>query len=147
VRYSRFGVVFLFLFLSDFLTKQLAQRTLTFFDEVSVLPPVLFFNLVHNYGAAYGIFQYQRVFLISITLLVFVFALNLFFSADSSSRMRWGIVVLLSGAVGNFSDRVVYGYVIDFIDIRILPVFNIADMLINVGIVLIVLSQFKFGRR
>ena len=60
-----------------------------------------------------------------------------------------GYSLLLSGAIGNLIDRIIYGYVIDYLDFRILgynyPIFNFADMCIVIGLVLIIIFGGKYG--
>ena len=128
--------------LIDQVTKYWAESTLSFY----VAKPVtsfLSFQLVHNYGAAYGIFQNQRVFLLLVSLMVGVVCLMWLKRADNSFWMTLGLAFILIGAWGNFLDRLLLGYVIDFIDIRIFPVFNVADMSIDAGIACLVMDMVK----
>jgi len=117
----------------DQLTKYMAQSHLTFYKPLAVFKG-LSFQLVHNYGAAYGILQNQRLFLLTVSVVVMAVCFVWFNKIATTKWSRWGLVLLLIGTIGNFMDRVLLGYVIDFIDIRIFPVFNIADMAIDAGI-------------
>lgn len=131
--------------LADQLTKNWAATTLKFLEETVIIPKLLSFQLVFNYGAAYGIFQHQRVFLLSIT--VFIIALGLLF-AKHIVQSKWsliGLALIMAGALGNFIDRASLGYVIDFIYIHIIPNFNIADMSINAGVSCFIIEYFAHG--
>ena len=100
-------------------------------------------TLVHNYGAAYGIFQFQRTMLIMVGVLTVLGVMAYLLREKRVGLFQLGLAILLAGAVGNLVDRIFWGYVIDFIDIRIFPVFNVADMCIDGGIGLILLDMFR----
>ncbi len=113
-----------------------------------------FFRLtrVHNTGAAFGLFQSQS-FLLTIIALVGVAALLLYvfffhhrfpFLGNWLGKLALGLV--LGGAVGNLVDRLRFGYVTDFIDIGIWPVFNIADTAVTVGVILFAYSLLSLTR-
>ena len=111
-----------------------ATHHLSFYAGVKIVPGWLDFQLVHNYGAAYGIFQNQRLFLVVFSVLVLALCIRFSHLIVTSEWSRWGLVFLVGGAIGNLIDRLLSGFVIDFINIHIIPVFNIADMCINIGI-------------
>ena len=121
-------------FLLDQVTKIWAQLTLSFYEPVTIIPHALVLQLVHNYGAAYGIFQHQRwpllVFGIAVIIGMFIYRHTL----ATSIWSKWGLTFLIIGTCGNVFDRLVRGYVVDFIYIYIFPVFNIADVCIDIGI-------------
>ena len=131
------------LFALDQGSKFFASKTLVFFEPKMIVKPFLAFELVHNYGAAYGIFQNQRLFLLAVSVFVIVGGIYFASSLIESQWSEWGMIFLLSGALGNFSDRLVFGYVIDFIDIGLFPVFNVADMLINAAVICFVVEMFR----
>ncbi|RAP37285.1 signal peptidase II [Candidatus Marinamargulisbacteria bacterium SCGC AAA071-K20] len=134
-----FSIVILGILIDQY-TKILANKTLSFFLPKVIIPKLLSFHLVHNYGAAYGILQGQRTFLLTVSVLV-IFICVVFSRVIATSRWsKLGLSFLLIGAVGNFLDRAFLGYVIDFVDIKIFPVFNIADICIDIGIGFFVLE-------
>ena len=100
---------------------------------------------VQNYGAAFGILQEKRIFFIIITslvILLIIFYLHRNFNS-LSNLAKFSISMFLAGAIGNFIDRIRLGYVIDFLRVNLIksydfPVFNIADMFIVIGTILIV---------
>lgn len=136
-------VLFIFIgVLIDQASKHIAQNTLSFFKGLHAIPNILNFQLVHNYGAAYGILQHQRLFLLLVSLAVIIFSVLFTKKIATSTAAKYGLLFLLIGTVGNFIDRLLFGYVIDFIDIHIFPVFNIADISINIGIGFFILDIF-----
>lgn len=122
------------LVLLDQMTKLWARQALSMYSARSVISPLLEFQLVHNFGAAYGIFQNQLFFLIGVTILVLAGCWIFRRQLITSPWSEWGVTFLVAGAVGNLIDRASVGFVTDFINIQVIPVFNIADMCINIGI-------------
>ncbi len=118
----------------DQYTKIKAVERLSLFEAKTIIPKVLNFQLVYNYGAAYGILQHQRVFLTVIGCGVVIAILAGYKHIATTRFSTWGTHFILIGAVGNLIDRISAGYVVDFIDIGLFPVFNIADICIDVGI-------------
>lgn len=113
-----------------------------------------FFRLtqVHNTGAAFGLFQGQS-FLLSIVAMigiavVLVYALVIYrgFPLLDNMPNRVALGLVLGGTVGNLIDRLRFGYVIDFIDFRVWPTFNIADSAVTVGVILFAFSFLSVVR-
>src|SRR5437660_1171540 len=115
------GVVLL-----DRLTKNFFSGFLGLNESISVIPHVLFFSLVHNTGIAFGFFRdCGIVFIIIPVILTGLLIYNVYFYRNSPQLSRTYIVafsLILGGAVGNLIDRIVLGYVVDFIDFRVWPV-------------------------
>lgn len=126
----------------DQLTKIWAVRNLAFFQEKIIVPKVLSFELVYNYGAAYGIFSNQRLFLLTLSIVIIGLALVFSKHLIQSKWSLYGLLFILAGAAGNVIDRAFLGYVVDFIYIRIVPNFNVADMLINIGAFCFIAEMF-----
>lgn len=103
-----------------------------------IFPDVLHISLVHNTGTAFGLFQDANLFFIFLSIAVMIYLLFLVRNAAHARQSvhDWlPLILLLGGAGGNLTDRIRLGYVVDFIDIRVWPVFNLADSCISVGIV------------
>lgn len=100
---------------------------------------------VENYGAAFGILQQKRIIFIIITTLVLAFMLVFLYRYYSRLTLmaKFSISLFIGGAIGNFIDRVRLGYVVDFFRVNIFnlydfPVFNVADIFIVCGTILII---------
>ncbi len=143
----RKGKIFLLvlsIFIFDQITKFLALKFLAPDRVIKILP---FFNLVYieNTGTAFGMFKFLGSgFFIGISFIAICFLLYMTFK----DKKNWFIYALIiAGAIGNVTDRIIYGYVIDFIDIHVggfhWPAFNIADSAISIGIVLFIYQSFK----
>lgn len=132
----------------DQLTKAWVSATLRLYEDISVLP-FLDITLVHNTGAAFsflsGASGWQRWFFVALALAVS--AAILVWLGRIGRGQRWvpaGLALILGGALGNVWDRLVHGYVIDFIDVYYRswhwPAFNVADSAITVGAVILVVD-------
>ncbi|MDD5019362.1 MAG: signal peptidase II [Candidatus Omnitrophica bacterium] len=142
----------------DRLTKSAAEISLSSLDTLAVIPGIFHLTLVHNTGAAFGLLRGGSVVLVAITFLcvaaIFLFLkvprfLKVFFGldhVDAGLCLAFGLI--LGGAVGNLIDRLQFSYVIDFLDFRIWPVFNVADSAITVGAGILFLKMLfsKNGR-
>jgi signal peptidase II len=142
-----FTPAILVLFL-DQLSKHLAAKNLILNQSVPIIKGIFHLTLIHNRGAAFGILKNQAPLFIFISL----FAIILIYFNLKKSRNKENIVfnislaLILGGALGNLIDRLFLGYVIDFLDFRIWPVFNVADSAITIGAILLGYSILKSGR-
>ena len=103
-------------------------------------------DFVKNYGAAFNIFSGNIIFLSFTSVIFSIILIYLILRKNNTKFINYlSYSFILAGAVGNGIDRLVNGYVIDFINLNIInfPVFNIADISINIGFVLILYSFFK----
>ena len=115
-------------------------------DTVPLWSGVFHFTYVINTGAAFSVFSGQVDILrwvslvVSLLLIIFVY-----YSPKLNLIEQLGYGLILSGAVGNGIDRFLFGYVVDFLDFRLInfPVFNVADVTINIGVVLLLLATFS----
>lgn len=138
-RYAQFLII-AFVLVLDQLTKFLVVRHVPYLGEVRITS---FFSIVHgrNYGGLFGFLSQHEaakyIFLVLPILIIFFLIYYVFFGREASSR-RIALTFVLAGALGNVYDRVVQGYVTDFLDFYYgtyhWPAFNVADMAINFGI-------------
>lgn len=122
----------------DRVTKIFFTRTLTMGESWVLLPNILHMTLVHNTGIAFGMFKNQGIVFIIIPVIMIALLLYNFYhykyNNEKLSRLYViAVSLIIAGAIGNLVDRILFGYVIDFIDLRIWPVFNIADSAITIG--------------
>jgi len=106
-------------------------------------------NYVRNYGAAFNIFEGNRLFLSSISIISSVILIYfIFFRGRLNLFDRYGLSLILAGSLGNGIDRIIKGYVIDFINLKLFdfPIFNIADISINIGCIILIFNYFKFKK-
>ncbi len=138
-RYQYIFSVALVVFVLDQLTKHFASRIK---ESIPIIKGVFHLTLVKNTGATWGILQDQQVFLTLIS--VFIIMLVFFFLKEFEDKLsiNTALAFLLGGTFGNLIDRLTKGYVIDFLDFRIWPVFNIADSFVFVGALFLIYYLF-----
>ena len=113
---------------------------------------LIFFSIdfIKNYGAAFNILSGSRILLSTVSIF---FSLLLIFFILKNKRNKtielFSYSFILGGTIGNGLDRILKGYVVDFINLNFInfPVFNIADVSINIGFILILYNIFKLGRK
>ena len=148
MKFHHWLILAVLIVVADQVTKQLAEHLLRYGEPVAVIPS---FNLtlLYNKGAAFSFLNsaggWQRWFFTAIALVVSV--VIIVWLKAASNEQRWtpaALVLILGGAIGNLIDRVLFGHVIDFIQVYYQtyywPAFNIADSAICVGAAILLLS-------
>lgn len=147
-------IAYLILSFLVFLLDQFSKKVIYTFFTLNESIPIIknFFNItyIHNKGLVFGIFSNTQnkfvILLISILSLAALFFLSVYFFAinTKSKLFSFGFSFVLGGAMGNMLDRLIQGYVIDFLDFYIgkyhWPTFNIADTFICIGVLLLFLD-------
>lgn len=119
--------------------KQWAVLALSNIDTIPVIKDVLHLTYVENRGAAFGIFKNSKWFLLVLTSLIAIAALVLLISGKLKNKLAvTSMTLIVAGGVGNLIDRIARGYVVDYIDFRLInfAVFNFADCCVVVGTIL-----------
>ncbi len=143
--YIIYGLIFIFFLAIDQITKYFAVALLQDNSSVHLIGNFLRFTYVENRGAAFGILQNQRLFFIISTVVLVAFLIYMIvFNKKVTTATKLTLSLILSGAIGNFIDRLRLGYVIDFVDVRFgdfydFPVFNVADSCLVVGVIILVI--------
>ncbi len=129
----------------DQITKIFAVANLKDADAFVLIDNVLEFYYLENTGAAFSLLEGGRIFFLIITVLIVGLCCFFYIKLAYSSAeykffgMRIALVLLISGAIGNFIDRIRHGYVVDFIYFKPInfPVFNVADIYVSLAAVLL----------
>lgn len=138
----------------DQLTKWLAENAFTYGERVNIFPS-FDLTLVYNTGAAFSFLAsgtgWQRWFLIAVAIAAIFFIAWLLKHEHKRTLTALALTLMLSGAIGNLIDRVWHGHVIDFLLFYrhhwYFPAFNVADMAITVGAVLLVFDEWRRWRQ
>ena len=131
-------IIILSIILLDQLTKYLARLFLEFSEPKIIIENIFHLTLKKNTGAAFSILQ-ENNFLLLIAGIIITIGLFYYLSQTEKTEVL-PIAFIIGGAVGNLIDRAWHEGVIDFIQISIWPVFNIADMAISIGVLLLVIT-------
>jgi len=137
----------IFIVLIDQFTKYLMFYNYKIFQNKDF---VLFrLDFVKNYGAAFNILSGSRIFLSLISILFSILLVYLIFRKNTLNSIDlYSYSFILGGTIGNGIDRIYKGFVVDFINLNIInfPVFNIADISINIGFIFLLYNIFKNNR-
>jgi len=133
---------------ADQLTKHVILSSFTPGQSLPVIPSVLHLTYIQNTGAAFGLFRGMTAILAVLSFIAAAWIVR----ELRVGRMRhdariWALALVLGGAAGNLIDRIVYGYVVDFIDLLIWPVFNVADSAITLGVLWLLIPALLQRRR
>ncbi len=133
----------------DQLSKFLIAKNLFLHQSVPVISGIFHITLVRNRGAAFGMLKNQ-IYLFILTSIAAIILIFLNLKEQRGKRFdiySLSLSLILAGALGNLIDRLRFGCVIDFLDFRIWPVFNVADSAITIGAVLLGWSILKTDKR
>ena len=144
-RLTIYSMIFLII---DLIVKIIVVNFMKVYDTIKVIPNFFSIMYVRNTGAAFSILEDSRLFFIIITFIALI-CIYLFLIKDKilSKFQIFCYSMLIGGIIGNFVDRVIYGYVVDYLSFNIFgynfPVFNLADMFIVVAIILLILNEVR----
>ena len=121
----------------DIITKKIVVTQMDLYEEIPLINGVFHWKYIQNRGAAFGMLADRReVFLVISMVAIFVMAVYLIFTR--SDRIWWmvGIGMLVGGGIGNMIDRILLGYVVDFMYVALIDfaVFNVADCFVCIGV-------------
>lgn len=132
----------------DRIIKSLLLLNMDMGDSITIINNFWNITLISNTGAAFSILSSNTPFLIIVSLFTIILIYFLFIKEQelkNYQKILYGI--LLGGIIGNLIDRIIYGAVVDYLDFNIFgynfPVFNLADIFIVVGVILIIIDVFK----
>lgn len=135
-------------FLIDLISKIIVSSLLDVNEVIVVIRNFFNITYVRNTGAAWSIFAGETLGLIVISLIII--ALIVYYVSKNKFKSKlelFGYSLILGGAIGNLYDRIVYGYVIDFLDFYIFgydyPIFNLADSFIFIGVILVIIYTWR----
>ncbi|NLJ75407.1 MAG: signal peptidase II [Firmicutes bacterium] len=134
----RYILVAFLILISDRISKWIVMQQMVEGQSIPLIPPVLYLTYVRNTGAAFGLFRGRALFLSVLAVIGVVFVLTRWnHIAAKSSIVKWGVTIALGGALGNLIDRLRWGAVVDFVDLPLWPIFNVADLAIVGGVALL----------
>ena len=140
-------IIFLFLVITDLLSKYVIFNYIDL-NRFIKITPFLDITHIHNFGVSFGLFSetIPSLALIIVGIVVVFFIIYLFLNSIDILE-RWGLFIIICGAIANIIDRSINGYVIDYIYFHInqfyWPAFNFADIYISIGIIMIIFNMLK----
>lgn len=142
---------FVILVIIDQASKFYITSTMKLHDAIPVIDGVFEIHYIQNRGAAWGMFENQQILFIACTIVACIVGVIFYIKCVNSNQLKalqHCLILILSGAIGNFIDRVTCQYVIDFLYFKLIdfPVFNIADCYVTIGFfvtVILILFVYK----
>ena len=144
-------ILSIILLVIDQISKILVVKLIDINHPIEVIKNFFYLTYTHNTGAAFSILTGQRIFLILIAIVILIILIN--YIRKNQVKEKLDIIsfsLIIGGSLGNLIDRIVRGYVVDFLDFKIFgynfPVFNLADTFIVVGVFLLLIVTFRKER-
>ena len=130
----------------DQIIKNFVVDTMALYESIPVLQDIFHITYIHNTGAAFSIMAGQISILILLPLLMIIAAVvfMLIMRKKGHPLMMTSVALIAGGGIGNLVDRIALGYVVDYLDFRVFPIFNLADIAVCVGCGLLVLYVLFF---
>ena len=141
-------IISIILLCIDQISKLLVVNLLTKTDSITIIKNFFYLTYINNDGAAFSILVGKRIFLILIAVSVIVMLIRYIKKNNIQNKLELvSISLIIGGSLGNLMDRVIRGYVIDFLDFKIFnynfPIFNLADTFIVIGVFLLLLKEIR----
>lgn len=138
------------IFIIDQIVKLFIGFNINLNTSITVFRNFFYISNVHNYGAAFSILYGNRIFLILVSIIALILVYHFLLK---NKKFEWIDIViyslLIGGILGNLFDRIIYGYVVDYLDFYIFnynfPIFNIADICIVCSVILIIIDTLRSG--
>lgn len=139
---ARLIIIFILVVILDQGTKHLVQDNMSLYSSIPVAGEFIKFTFIKNPGAAFGIMVGSRWLFLALSVLAC--GVMLYYFVNLPREEKWGrfaLTLIFGGAIGNLIDRILYGEVVDFLDVGLnayrWPIFNIADIAVSVGVILL----------
>ena len=137
-------IISLITFILDQISKAIISTYLTLGKSIKLIKDFFYLTYIHNTGASWGILKNNTTLLIILSIIALIILIRYSNSFKNTKLNVCGLGFLMGGILGNLADRILYGYVIDFFDFYIFnydfPIFNIADIFIVIGVILLIIS-------
>ena len=132
----------------DIVSKVIVSRYIILDKSIKLINDFLYITYVRNTGAAWSMFSSRSVLVLIISSFIILGIILHVYKNKPKKRMeKIAYSLIIGGALGNLINRITYGYVIDFIDIKIFkydyPIFNLADSFIVIGVILLVIYTWR----
>ncbi|MBI2129549.1 signal peptidase II [Candidatus Woesearchaeota archaeon] len=129
--------------LFDQITKFLIKNYLALSQSLPIIKNIAYFTHIQNTGAGFGLFRNFNSVLIWTSVIVIGVILYNYDKIIKNKTTAIALSLILGGAVGNLIDRIFLGYVVDFIDFRVWPAFNVADSAVTIGVLILIVHFLK----
>ena len=143
---KKINILSLIFIIIDFVIKFIIDKCMNVYDTIRVIPNFFSIVYVRNTGAAFSIMENNRVLFIAIGI-ISIYLIWRFLIKDKDLNKYYVVIysMLIAGIIGNMIDRIIYGYVIDYVSFNIIgysfPIFNLADIFIVVSVIMLIIYE------
>lgn len=133
----------------DQLTKWIVINSMELYESIILIPKVFSFTYIRNYGAAWGMFSNHRwIFILVTSIALIIMPIILYRYRKVHFLFNLSLSLFIGGAIGNLIDRVLVGYVVDFLEFTFInyPVFNVADIFVVFGAAIMIVYALFFDK-
>ena len=143
---KKIGIISLVFIIIDFIVKIIINNNMNVYDSISIIPSFFSITYVRNIGAAFSIMENSRILFIIIGFIALILIYKyLIMNKVLNKYLMISYSMLIGGIIGNMIDRIIYGYVIDYLSFNIFgysfPIFNLADTFIVISIIMLLLYE------
>jgi len=143
---KKIGIISLVFIIIDFIVKIIINNNMNVYDSISIIPSFFSITYVRNIGAAFSIMENSRILFIIIGFIALILIYKyLIMNKVLNKYLMISYSMLIGGIIGNMIDRIIYGYVIDYLSFNLFgynfPIFNLADTFIVVSIIMLLLCE------
>ena len=143
VKKSFVAYIGILIIIIDQVTKYIAKSNLELNQSIPIIKNFFHITLTTNTGAGFGLLKENNSLIAFITVLILGFMLFYYDKLPKKGKEHISIVLIVSGALSNLFDRIFLGHIIDFIDFKIWPIFNMADSCITIGVIYLVFYYMR----
>lgn len=140
-------IIAIFILIIDQVSKSLIEVFFKFNESVQVIKDFFYITVVHNTGGAWSLFDNYSYFFIIFSIIAVIILIKFMFSFKNNLRNNIAFSLTIGGILSNLADRIFLGHVRDFLDFKLFgynyPIFNIADIAIVVGVILLIVAIIK----
>ena len=143
---KKIGIISLVFIIIDFIVKIIINNNMNVYDSISIIPSFFSITYVRNIGAAFSIMENSRILFIIIGFIALILTYKyLIMNKVINKYLMISYSMLIGGIIGNMIDRIIYGYVIDYLSFNLFgynfPIFNLADTFIVISIIMLLLYE------
>ena len=134
-----FYIIIILIVIGDQLTKGLIQQSMVLNQSIPVWDGIFSITYIHNTGAAFSMLagKTQVLALFQVIIIGVILGYYILKGRKSHPQLRISLAMIVAGGIGNLIDRLTLGYVVDFLDFHFWPIFNVADIGVSAGCVLL----------
>jgi len=140
-------IISIIVFILDQISKAIISTFMSINQSIRIIKNFFYITYIHNTGASFGILKNNKAILIILSIIAIIVLIRYMTSFKNTKLNTYGLGLLMGGIIGNLADRILFGHVKDFLNFYIIgydfPIFNIADIGIVIGVIILIISIIR----